>query len=72
MRTTSEPLARIALDCGLCDQSHLTRQFRRLVGMTPRAWRREQARLAPAPDSLHRASRAPLIGGGDRGAPSQS
>ncbi|MBM0107061.1 helix-turn-helix transcriptional regulator [Steroidobacter sp. S1-65] len=48
MLTTSEPLCQIALACGLCDQSHLTRQFRRVVGVTPHAWRREQARQAGA------------------------
>jgi AraC family transcriptional regulator len=43
MLTTSHPLSQIALDCGLCDQSHLTRLFRRLVGTTPSEWRREYA-----------------------------
>jgi AraC family transcriptional regulator len=33
------PLAEIALICGLSDQSHLSRVFRRLVGETPKAWR---------------------------------
>jgi AraC-like DNA-binding protein len=32
-------LAEIALICGLSDQSHLTRAFRRFVGDTPRTWR---------------------------------
>jgi AraC family transcriptional regulator len=41
MLTTNEPLSQIALACGLCDQSHLTRLFRRIVGMSPRRWRRE-------------------------------
>ena len=40
MRTTNEPLSQIAVQCGLCDQSHLCRLFRRLVGQTPDAWRR--------------------------------
>lgn len=44
MLTTNQPLSQIALDCGLCDQSHLTRLFRRLVGTTPSEWRREYAR----------------------------
>lgn len=48
MLTTQEPLCQIALDCGLCDQSHLTRLFRRFVGMTPRVWRREHARRSAA------------------------
>ena len=46
MLTTSETLCQIALDCGLCDQSHLTRLFRRLAGTTPKAWRRENANRA--------------------------
>jgi len=43
MLRTEEPLAQIALACGLCDQAHFTRTFRRIVGMSPRAWRREFA-----------------------------
>ena len=35
------PLSRVALDCGLCDQPHLSRAFRRFVGTTPAAWRRQ-------------------------------
>lgn len=40
MLTTQEPLCDIALRCGLSDQSHFTRVFRRIVGETPYAWRR--------------------------------
>jgi AraC family transcriptional regulator len=29
----------IALSCGFADQSHLTRHFRKIVGMTPEAFR---------------------------------
>ena len=43
MQTTDQPLAQIALACGLCDQSHFTRVFRRVVGTSPYAWRREHA-----------------------------
>lgn len=39
MQTTNESLSQIALACGLCDQAHLTRTFRRLVGTTPHQWR---------------------------------
>jgi AraC-like DNA-binding protein len=39
MLTTPEPLCAIALRCGLSDQSHFTRVFRRIVGETPYAWR---------------------------------
>lgn len=43
MLTTNHSLCQIALDCGMCDQSHLTRLFRQLVGMTPGEWRRVHA-----------------------------
>jgi AraC-like DNA-binding protein len=44
MATSDAALSQIALDCGLCDQSHFTRMFRRLVGMSPRRWRRQYSR----------------------------
>jgi AraC-like DNA-binding protein len=44
MLSTNANLSEIALNCGLADQSHLTRLFRKLVGESPRAWRR--ARLS--------------------------
>jgi AraC family transcriptional regulator len=40
MLTTSEPLSSIAVRCGMCDQSHFTRSFQRIVGETPYTWRR--------------------------------
>jgi AraC family transcriptional regulator len=40
MLSTDAPLSAIALDCGLADQAHLSRLFRRIVGESPRAWRR--------------------------------
>jgi AraC family transcriptional regulator len=43
MLTTDEPLCQIALACGLCDQSHFTRVFRRVIGESPNAWRRRVA-----------------------------
>jgi AraC-like DNA-binding protein len=39
MLTTSAPLSEIALSCGMSDQSHFTRSFRRIVGETPHLWR---------------------------------
>lgn len=45
MLTTSESLSSIAISCGMSDQSHLTRWFRRVVGVPPAAWRR--ARFDP-------------------------
>jgi AraC family transcriptional regulator len=38
--STSERLSDIALACGFADQSHLTRTFGRMAGMSPGLWRR--------------------------------
>lgn len=46
---TREPFAAIALDCGFCDQPHMTRAVGALTGRTPAAWRRaQQAAAHPA------------------------
>jgi len=42
MRETGITLAQVALECGLADQAHLSRLFRRRVGISPSAWRRGQ------------------------------
>lgn len=41
MLSSQAPLSAIALDCGMSDQSHLTRVFRRFVGVNPGVWRRQ-------------------------------
>jgi AraC family transcriptional regulator len=41
MLTTAHSLSRVALECGLCDQAHFSRMFRRIVGQSPRLWRRQ-------------------------------
>jgi AraC-like DNA-binding protein len=46
MLSATLSLAEIALRCGMCDQAHFSRVFRRVVGETPNRWRR-----ARAPDS---------------------
>jgi AraC family transcriptional regulator len=43
MLTTKASLADIALECGLVDQAHFGKLFRRLVGESPGAWRRARA-----------------------------
>ncbi|KUR74855.1 helix-turn-helix domain-containing protein [Novosphingobium sp. FSW06-99] len=40
MMTTTDTLGTISIACGLADQAHLTRLFRKLVGTTPLTWRR--------------------------------
>ena len=42
MSTTMEPLSQVAVGCGMCDQAHFSRVFRRMMGMSPSAWRRGQ------------------------------
>jgi AraC family transcriptional regulator len=39
MLTTGDSLSEIALSCGMSDQSHFTRSFRRIVGESPSSWR---------------------------------
>jgi AraC family transcriptional regulator len=40
LRDSRLPLAEVALACGFADQSHLTRVFTRMVGVSPGTWRR--------------------------------
>jgi AraC family transcriptional regulator len=40
MSAAQEPLSQIAIACGLCDQAHFCRVFRRVTGMSPTQWRR--------------------------------
>ena len=46
--TTEDSMCQISLACGMCDQAHLTRVFRRVVGESPTAWRRRHA-VGPPP-----------------------
>jgi AraC family transcriptional regulator len=38
---TSLSLCQIALDCGFCDQAHMSRIFHQVVGATPSRWRKQ-------------------------------
>jgi AraC-like DNA-binding protein len=42
MLSTTESLSEIALSCGMSDQAHFTRAFRRVVGETPNRWRQSR------------------------------
>jgi AraC-like DNA-binding protein len=39
IRTTEEPLVKIAAHLSFADQSHMTRSVAQMTGMTPQAWR---------------------------------
>lgn len=54
MLSTAAPLSEIAAECGLADQAHFTRLFRRAVGETPAAWRKARSNLAGGFDSTSR------------------
>jgi len=40
LRVSNAPLAEVAIACGFADQSHFTRVFSNIVGVTPGNWRR--------------------------------
>jgi AraC-like DNA-binding protein len=42
LESSEDSLAEIGLACGFADQSHFTRTFSRLVGLSPGAWRRRE------------------------------
>jgi AraC family transcriptional regulator len=42
MLTTEAPLCEIALSCGMTDQAHFSRVFRKVVGQPPNAWRQSR------------------------------
>lgn len=52
--TTEESVCQISQACGMCDQAHLTRVFRRVVGDSPMAWRRRHAFRSPSPPATFR------------------
>ncbi|MEP3479514.1 MAG: AraC family transcriptional regulator [Fuerstiella sp.] len=44
LTTTSRSLAEVAIDVGFTDQSHLSKRFREVTGMSPAAWRKKFVR----------------------------
>lgn len=56
LRETDQPYASIALDTGFCDQSHMNRTFRRVLGRSPTAVRQDRLvfrRFSVQLDSMH-------------------
>lgn len=46
MTHTDTPLTEVALAAGFADQSHFSRSFRRLTGVTPADWRKAHKRAS--------------------------
>lgn len=51
LRETELPFTRVAMDAGFCDQSHMIRNFRRVLGRLPSAVRKDKDLLRQAPAS---------------------
>ena len=67
MLTTDDPLTQIALACGMADQAHFSKVFRREVGEPPNTWRRRNGTGAGAQGrSGRKISLAPRAGVCDR------
>jgi len=49
LRETGQPFAAIALEAGFCDQSHMNRTFRRVLGRSPAAVRDDRWRFRQIP-----------------------
>ena len=65
MLTTHDSLTDIAMTCGLADQSHLSRWFRRIVGESPRAWRRmRRGEIEEESAGLAEVTCPPIVGTG--------
>lgn len=64
MLSSPHKLSEIALRCGLSDQSHLTRWFRRVVGETPGSWRRDRYEPSAASPSVSAPDRSGAFGVG--------
>jgi AraC-like DNA-binding protein len=60
-RPDEDGLARLAVDAGYADQAHLTRECRRLAGVSPRVFL-DQVQRSCGCGHDHEASFAPLLG----------
>jgi AraC family transcriptional regulator len=54
MLADDAPLSEIALGCGMADQAHFSKLFRRIVGQSPSAWRRSMRMPAASGRPLDR------------------
>ncbi|HUA80337.1 MAG TPA: AraC family transcriptional regulator [Dyella sp.] len=52
LRETSLPYVDVAIEAGFCDQSHMIRTFRRILGRRPSAVREDKQQFRQMPESL--------------------
>jgi AraC-like DNA-binding protein len=55
MLQTDSSLSQIALDCGMTDQAHFCKVFRKTFGISPNRWRRphQKSSIPPVTKTLH-------------------
>jgi AraC-like DNA-binding protein/mannose-6-phosphate isomerase-like protein (cupin superfamily) len=53
LRTTEKSISDISQETGFCDQSHFGSTFRRMVGVTPRAYRRQYGETKQSQRNTH-------------------
>jgi AraC family transcriptional regulator len=58
-------LSQVALECGMCDQAHFSRTFRRIVGTNPAVWRRQLLLHPTFCEDAARAAQRPLERGNE-------
>jgi len=59
LRETDSPLSSVAMDAGFCDQSHMIRAFRRMLGRLPSAVREDRRHLRQSPGATSHGFRDP-------------
>jgi AraC family transcriptional regulator len=61
MLSSLRPISQIAIDCGMSDQAHFTRVFRKVVGTNPGRWRRQFPAAGACVDGENDALGEPVI-----------
>jgi AraC-like DNA-binding protein len=62
LRRADAPLSELAVECGYADQAAFTRQFRKVIGLTPGAYRLARARGPKRASPLSALASAPRRG----------
>ena len=60
-------LSQVALECGMCDQAHFSRTFRRIVGINPTVWRRQLLRRPTFCENASRVAQRPAADSSSNG-----